>query len=87
MRICSKITSYLRPLDDDCVGGKVNTPGQCCRGDENLNVLVIKEFLHEGAVHSGHAGIVDSKAIGQEVLQFTVLWGASVWVFMYNVDK
>ena len=63
---CRKINActYLCPFDDDRVGGKVDTPGQSCRGDEDLDVLVVEEFFHKGTVHSTHTSIVDRKAIG-----------------------
>jgi len=63
----------LCPLDDHCVGRQVDSPGQCCCGDKDLNVLVSKEFLYKCAVHTVHACMMDGKAIGKEVLQLVVL--------------
>ena len=63
----------LCPLDDDGVRRQVDPPGQRCRGDKDLDVLVSKEFLYKCAVHAVHARMMDGKAVGKEVLQLVIL--------------
>eukprot|EP00123_Amoebidium_parasiticum_P015485 comp22998_c0_seq1/m.36625 comp22998_c0_seq1/g.36625 ORF comp22998_c0_seq1/g.36625 comp22998_c0_seq1/m.36625 type:complete len:337 (+) comp22998_c0_seq1:3951-4961(+) len=53
--------------------GKVDTPGKCGCGYENLDVLVSEQILDQSTVHSGHAGMVDGKAVGQKVLELRIL--------------
>lgn len=36
-------------------------------------MLVSKEILHERSVHSRHSCVMDSEAVGQEILQVEVL--------------
>ena len=39
----------------------------------HLDVPVGKQILRQGPVHSGHAGVVDGKAVRQQVLQLQIL--------------
>ena len=34
---------------------------------------VSKQILHQGSVHPGHTGVMDSESVGQQVLQLQVL--------------
>jgi pimeloyl-CoA synthetase len=58
----------LRALDDDGVGGEVDTPRQRGSRHEHLEVPTSKELLHQRAVHSVHTRVVDAEAIRQQVL-------------------
>ena len=53
--------------------GKVDTPSQCCRGDEDLDVLVPKQFFDQGSLDTVHAGVVDGKAVRKQVLKNSIL--------------
>ena len=64
---------YLGSLNDDCVSRKVDSPSQCGSGHKNLDMLISKQFFNESSVHPVHAGMVNSKAIGEKILQLNVL--------------
>lgn len=40
----------------------------------HLNVFISKKILYKGPVNSGHACVMNGKAIGQKIFQLQVLW-------------
>lgn len=54
---------------------QIHTPSQSCSGHQNLDVSIGEQILHQRTVDSGHPGVVDGKAIRQQVFQLQVLHG------------
>ena len=65
-------TSVGTYLDNDGMGRKVDTPGKGCRAAENSDQTFRKVALHKVTVLSQHASMVDTKAIGKQLLQLFV---------------
>lgn len=65
----------LRALDDDDVGGKVDSPSERGGTDEDLEAAVAEEVFDERTVGAVHSGVVDSETEGKEVLERGVLHG------------
>mmetsp|Transcript_21616 Transcript_21616/g.58162 ORF Transcript_21616/g.58162 Transcript_21616/m.58162 type:complete len:581 (-) Transcript_21616:369-2111(-) len=59
----------LRALDDDKVGGEVDPPGEGGGGDEDEDLALDEELLHESAVLLRQARVVDAHAKGERVPQ------------------
>ena len=66
-------TIDLRAFDDGGVCRQVDTPGECRRRDEHLYVTRGEQVLDERTVDARHAGVMDAKAVRQQVLQLQVL--------------
>mmetsp|Transcript_9219 Transcript_9219/g.31869 ORF Transcript_9219/g.31869 Transcript_9219/m.31869 type:complete len:371 (+) Transcript_9219:5572-6684(+) len=64
---------HLGPLDHNGVGWEVHAPRQGGRGDQDLEVPVREEVLHESPVRPAKAGMVDTDAIRQEVREVGAL--------------
>lgn len=51
--------------DHDVVGGKIHSPGEGLRADEEAEAALEKGVLDKGAVGAGEAGVVDADAAGE----------------------
>ena len=58
-----------RPLDDDGVRREVNAPRERRRADKHLDAALHEKLLNGAALEGGHAGVVDRKAVGDQILQ------------------
>ena len=54
-------------LDDDGVGGQVDAPGQRGGAAQHLQVAPGEHALHQAAVGSQHARVVDPKTVREEL--------------------
>lgn len=59
----------LGSLDDDDVGGKVDSPGESRRRDQNLDTPVVEEVLDEGSIGTVHSGVMDGESERKDVFE------------------
>ena len=66
--------SYLLPtnLDNDCVGGQVDPPGQSSRADQHFDQPFGEQPLHEVAVLTQHSSVVDAEPVQEQVSELLV---------------
>ena len=63
----------LGSFNDDCMGGKVNTPGKSCSTHKNLDTAIVKERLNRVTVCKTQSSMVDTKPIRQKVFKGRVI--------------
>ena len=64
---------YLSSLDNNCMRWQIYSPGQGCGRHKNLNMSICKQIFDQGSVNTRHTGVVNSKPVGEEVLELQVL--------------
>lgn len=57
------------PLDDDCVGRQIDTPGQCGRAAQHTQQALSKQPLGERAVRAQHTSMMDPDAMLHQFCQ------------------
>lgn len=66
------LTINLSSLNDDGVGGQVDTPSQCGGTTEHSNVTLAEQILHQRPIRSEHTGMMHSHSTIDQVYQVTI---------------
>src|SRR5271154_1736587 len=70
---CSLIRRVnLRPLDNDAMSRKIDSPGQRGCTNEDLDVFAGKKIFDSGTICAGHSSVVDTETVGEEIFEITV---------------
>ena len=63
----------LRALDDDGVGGQVDSPGESGGGNEDFNVALSEQIFREQTIQEMEPGVVDGESVRQEIFHVQTL--------------